>query len=143
MVAHSPFCLHKISLVLCSILEDMQLARIPQLSVTSRFILALKSGGLTSCAATGIHCMVGQTSWNVNSSGPSKASLRTKLVEAMEFQVIALGAWKNLNKLTYFSLSSCGPLFSAQMKTKALSFCRALVGTFKVRIILHYARLGI
>ena len=28
-----------------------------------------------------------QTSWNVKSSGPWKASLRTKLVEVMEFQV--------------------------------------------------------
>ena len=27
-----------------------------------------------------------QTSWNVKSSGPWKASLRTKLVEVMEFQ---------------------------------------------------------
>ena len=27
-----------------------------------------------------------QTSWNVKSSGPQKASLRTKLVEVMEFQ---------------------------------------------------------
>ena len=27
-----------------------------------------------------------QTSWNVKSSGPEKASLRTKLVEVMEFQ---------------------------------------------------------
>ena len=28
-----------------------------------------------------------QTSWNVKSSGPWKASLRTKLVEVMEFQL--------------------------------------------------------
>ena len=28
-----------------------------------------------------------QTSWNVKSSGPYKASLRTKLVEVMEFQL--------------------------------------------------------
>ena len=28
-----------------------------------------------------------QTSWNVKSSGPQKASLRTKLVEVMEFQL--------------------------------------------------------
>ena len=28
-----------------------------------------------------------QTSWNVKASGPQKASLRTKLVEAMEFQL--------------------------------------------------------
>ena len=27
------------------------------------------------------------TSWNVKSSGPQKASLRTKLVEVMEFQL--------------------------------------------------------
>ena len=28
-----------------------------------------------------------QTSWNVKSSGPQKASLRTKLVEVVEFQL--------------------------------------------------------
>ena len=28
-----------------------------------------------------------QTSWNVKSSGPSKTSLRTKLVDVMEFQL--------------------------------------------------------
>ena len=28
-----------------------------------------------------------QTSWNVKSSGPQKASLQTKLVEVMEFQL--------------------------------------------------------
>ena len=28
-----------------------------------------------------------QTSWNVKSSGPEEASLRTKLVEVMEFQL--------------------------------------------------------
>ena len=28
-----------------------------------------------------------QTSWNMKSSGPQKASLRTKLVEVMEFQL--------------------------------------------------------
>ena len=28
-----------------------------------------------------------QTSWNVKSSGPQEASLRTKLVEVMEFQL--------------------------------------------------------
>ena len=31
-----------------------------------------------------------QTSWNVKSSGPQKASLQTKLVEVMEFQQIYL-----------------------------------------------------
>ena len=31
--------------------------------------------------------MQNQTSWNVKSSGPQKASLRTKLVEVMEFQL--------------------------------------------------------
>ena len=33
------------------------------------------------------HDGVIQTSWNVKSSGPWKASLRTKLLEVMEFQL--------------------------------------------------------
>ena len=35
-----------------------------------------------------------QTSWNVKSSGPEKASLRTKLVEVMEFQWSYFKSWK-------------------------------------------------
>ena len=35
-----------------------------------------------------------QTSWNVKSSGPQKASLRTKLVEVMEFQLSYFKSWK-------------------------------------------------
>ena len=35
-----------------------------------------------------------QTSWNVKSSGPQKASLRTKLVEVMEFQFSYSKSWK-------------------------------------------------
>ena len=35
----------------------------------------------------GVITDLGQTSWNVKSSGPEKASLRTKLVEVMEFQL--------------------------------------------------------
>ena len=35
-----------------------------------------------------------QTSWNVKSSGPQKASLRTKLVEVMEFQLSCFKSWK-------------------------------------------------
>ena len=34
----------------------------------------------------GVITYLDQTSWNVKSSGPQKASLRTKLVEVMEFQ---------------------------------------------------------
>ena len=33
------------------------------------------------------HDGVSQISWNVKASGPSEASLRTKLVEVMEFQL--------------------------------------------------------
>ena len=36
----------------------------------------------------------GQISWNVKSSGPWKASLRTKLVEVMEFQLSYSKSWK-------------------------------------------------
>ena len=35
-----------------------------------------------------------QTSWNVKSSGPQKASLQTKLVEVMEFQLDYFKSWK-------------------------------------------------
>ena len=35
-----------------------------------------------------------QTSWNVKSGGPYKASLRTKLVEVMEFQMSYFKSWK-------------------------------------------------
>ena len=35
----------------------------------------------------GVITHLSQTSWNVKSSGPWKASLRTKLVEVMEFQL--------------------------------------------------------
>ena len=35
----------------------------------------------------GVITHLDQTSWNVKSSGPQKASLRTKLVEVMEFQL--------------------------------------------------------
>ena len=35
-----------------------------------------------------------QTSWNVKSSGPSEASLQTKLVEVMEFQLSSFKSWK-------------------------------------------------
>ena len=34
----------------------------------------------------GVSLTQSQTSWNVKSGGPQKASLRTKLVEVMEFQ---------------------------------------------------------
>ena len=33
------------------------------------------------------HTHLGQTSWNVKSSGPQEATLATKLVEVMEFQL--------------------------------------------------------
>ena len=35
----------------------------------------------------GVIIDLSQTSWNMKSSGPQKASLRTKLVEVMEFQL--------------------------------------------------------
>ena len=35
-----------------------------------------------------------QTSWNVKSSGPLEASLRTKLVDMMEFQLSYFKSWK-------------------------------------------------
>ena len=35
----------------------------------------------------GVITHLSQTSWNVKSSGPQKASLQTKLVEVMEFQL--------------------------------------------------------
>ena len=35
----------------------------------------------------GVITHLSQTSWNVKSSGPWEASLRTKLVKVMEFQV--------------------------------------------------------
>ena len=35
----------------------------------------------------GVITHLDQTSWNAKSSGPQKASLRTKLVEVMEFQL--------------------------------------------------------
>ena len=35
----------------------------------------------------GVITHLSQTSWNVKSSGPQKALLRTKLVEVMEFQL--------------------------------------------------------
>ena len=35
----------------------------------------------------GVITHLSQTSWNVKSSGPWKASLQTKLVEVMEFQL--------------------------------------------------------
>ena len=35
-----------------------------------------------------------QTSWNVKSSGPEKASLPTKIVEVMEFQLSCFKSWK-------------------------------------------------
>ena len=35
----------------------------------------------------GVSLTQSQTSWNVKSSGPQEASLRTKLVEVMEFQL--------------------------------------------------------
>ena len=40
------------------------------------------------------HDGVIQTSWNVKSSGPWKASLRTKLLEVMEFQLSCFKSWK-------------------------------------------------
>ena len=40
-----------------------------------------------------------QTSWNVKSSGPQKASLQTKLVEVMEFQLRYFNSVKDTHKL--------------------------------------------
>ena len=42
----------------------------------------------------GVIIDLGQTSWNVKSSGPEEASLQTKLAEVMEFQLSSFKSWK-------------------------------------------------
>ena len=53
-------------------------------------LIAVNIGGKNR----GVRIDSSQTSWNVKSNGPQEASLRTKLVEVMEFQLNCFKSWK-------------------------------------------------
>ena len=64
-----------------------------------------------------------QTSWNVKSSGPWKASLQTKLVEVMEFQLSYFKSWKMmLWKCCTRYASKFGKLSSGHRRLEKVSF---------------------
>ena len=58
-----------------------------------------------------------QTSWNVKSRGPEEASLRTKLVEVMEFQWSYFKSWKMTLWKSYTQYASKFGRFSSGHRT--------------------------
>ena len=60
--------------------------------------------------------------WNVKSSGPWKASLWTKLVEVMEFQLSSSKSWKMMLWKCCTQNKNRGPLFRKQEKEYSLKW---------------------